>query len=241
MLDDTIKVHQVTHKQLNELGTLEKVYNIQMEFLHSLTDMELNGLSFDQDKANSIISEYTEKSDAINSRLLEIAGEPRLNLSSGQQLSAFLYGGEVKLTWKEWVVQELKVRPESRYYEKKFEETVTLEGVGFVPLPKSQMADERYYSTSKDTISLLKAKTKLQKEVQSLLIEISKYQKIIETLKGAKEDSGLLNKIQMDGKIHPSFNNARTKTGRLSSSDPNGQNMPRGNTSPIKECIISEN
>lgn len=39
--------------------------------------------------------------------------------------------------------------------------------------------------------------------------------------------------------VHPKFNQCVTKTGRLSSSKPNFQNMPRGGTFPVKRAIIS--
>ncbi len=39
--------------------------------------------------------------------------------------------------------------------------------------------------------------------------------------------NGLLEKVKMDGKIHPNFTLTRTVTGRTASSEPNAQNFPR--------------
>jgi DNA polymerase-1 len=45
--------------------------------------------------------------------------------------------------------------------------------------------------------------------------------------------------ISKDGMVHPQFMQCVTSTGRLSSRNPNFQNMPRGNTFPVRECITS--
>lgn len=39
--------------------------------------------------------------------------------------------------------------------------------------------------------------------------------------------------------LHPSFMQCVTATGRLSSRNPNFQNQPRGNTFPVRKCIVS--
>lgn len=57
-------------------------------------------------------------------------------------------------------------------------------------------------------------------EVVPLIIEYRKYSKIISTY-----SQGLLNFINEDGKIHTIYNQALTQTGRLSSSEPNLQNI----------------
>ena len=50
---------------------------------------------------------------------------------------------------------------------------------------------------------------------------------------------GITRGIRDDGLLHANFNQARTKTTRLSSSDPNMQNQPRSNTFPVKKAFIS--
>ena len=42
-----------------------------------------------------------------------------------------------------------------------------------------------------------------------------------------------------DGFLHASFNQCMTKTGRLSSSNPNFQNQPKGNKFPVRKCVVS--
>lgn len=50
---------------------------------------------------------------------------------------------------------------------------------------------------------------------------------------------GIRKSIRSDGLCHPNFNQCVTATGRLSSSGPNWQNQPRGNTFPIRKTIVS--
>ncbi len=42
-----------------------------------------------------------------------------------------------------------------------------------------------------------------------------------------------------DGRLHANFNQCITRTGRLSSSNPNFQNLPSGKLFPIRKCVVS--
>lgn len=50
---------------------------------------------------------------------------------------------------------------------------------------------------------------------------------------------GILNNITRDHVLYTNFNQCITATGRLSSTDPNFQNQPRGKTFPVRRAIIS--
>lgn len=60
----------------------------------------------------------------------------------------------------------------------------------------------------------------------------------ITTDKDGKQ-KGMLTKVQPDGLIHHSLHMVRTVTARLSSADPNLQNLPRGDTSDVKQMFVS--
>lgn len=213
-----------------------KIIDLQNEFTYCLVDMEINGFYFDVDMAEAIIEEYNGLIEFYYNSIKEIVGYDNINLSSNQQLSAILYGGILKLTEMEWVITTFKTKPYSLYSEKSITKEVEYAGLGFKPLPNS-MRKDGYYRTDKDTILKLSAGTRQMRDVKKLLIQYSEAAKASETLRGKSSDKGLLSKIQLDGRIHPKFNQTVTATGRLTSSDPNGQNLPRGNTSPLKRCI----
>ena len=50
---------------------------------------------------------------------------------------------------------------------------------------------------------------------------------------------GILNNLTKDDFLYTNFNQCITATGRLSSTDPNFQNQPRGKTFPVRRAIVS--
>ena len=50
---------------------------------------------------------------------------------------------------------------------------------------------------------------------------------------------GIQTHTRASGFLHAQFNQCTTRTGRLSSSNPNFQNLPRGGTFPVRKCVVS--
>jgi len=204
---------------------LQKVVDLQNEATYVWTEMEENGLYLNKEVARDIIAEHTELANGYRAKVLEgVEHGEHVNLSSSNQLSALLYGGLLKVSWLEWVVMELKIRPESTYKETLLKETIDFKGLGFKP-DKYKRKANGYYKTDKDTIRTLTATTAKQRVLKTLLVKYSKHSKVVSTLQGRKGDKGLLAKVQPDGRIHPSLNQTVAATGRLTSSKPNGQNL----------------
>lgn len=216
---------------------MERLFAVQSEALRVLADIEWNGMYADKAAAEGLIEEFKAKSAYIDRELTEMFGWD-VNLNSGDELSAALFGGTIKRDGVEQYTQTLKNGTVKKKTRKCVVET-KVEGVGFTPPNGSAIKKEGFYSTSKDVITQLGGRKKVHKEIKELLMERSVTKKILETFQNEDGVKGLVNKIEADKCIHPQYNQSVTRTGRLSSSSPNGQNLPRKGTSPIKQIFVS--
>ncbi len=251
-----------------------KCFKLSMEFMDMLSDMEIAGIVFDAKKAEKLITRYKKLANILEGKAKKIlikyinsAAVDEFNLSSGDELSAALYGGEIKRrvkgpkiieknvkvrmpyvftykTGKSVIKNKIREHPgikclrytyKDRYY--------VCKGMGIRPAPRTKLqkttsSGAEYYKVDKDTLNYLTTTTREQKVLIKLLLRVSVINKMLETFKGKTKNSGLLNKIGIDGLLHTNYNQAITATGRLSSNDPNSQNFPRGGTSPVKTCIV---
>ena len=86
-----------------------------------------------------------------------------------------------------------------------------------LPYPKKRKKDETSYSTSRDILD----KVSPYHPIVNKVLEYRMLTKLY-----ANYVVGLLDKIKDDGKVHTIFNQCLTRTGRLSSTEPNLQNIP---------------
>lgn len=86
-----------------------------------------------------------------------------------------------------------------------------------LPYPKKRKKDDTSYSTSKEILDKISA-------FHPIVDKILEYRNLAKLY--ANYAVGLLEEIREDGKIHTIFNQCLTRTGRLSSSKPNLQNIP---------------
>lgn len=215
----TLAVYQRQIPLIKKYG-LSNLLAVHNETQRVLSDIEFNGMHADGDAAVGFSIELSEKLSAIESRLQQLF-DWDVNLSSNDEMSVALFGGTLKRDGEEEVERILKSGKIKKYTRKCVIKT-EMKGAGFKPLPNSETKKEGYYQTSKNIINQLKGRTKVQREILKLLLNRSVTAKALETFTG-KDDGGLkglINKIQSDGCIHPQYNQTVTKTGRLSSKDP---------------------
>ena len=238
---DVQSTYEIYLSQVEEVkgDKIGKVIAIQNEFILSLSDMEVNGLKIDREKGVKLYEETKRNINQLEKQVLDLINNNCINLKSNDHLSAVMYGGVAIFEEKRWVVETLKSKPESKYREKTFKKEVIFPRL-FEPIKGSELKKKGYYSTNKEIIEQLKCKGSTQRKLKTLLLEISKLGKFMETLLGEKEDAGFLNKVELDGCVHTEFFNSFTSTGRLSSRNPNGQNLPRESTSGIKSIIVPQ-
>lgn len=120
-------------------------------------------------------------------------------------------------------------------------------GVVYIPtnvkaglcIPPTEVSDLNSWGFSGDKdrmekITTMTGVSELAKEFATLMVRYNALNTYITSFCG-----GIRRGIRSDNLLHTQFMQAVTKTGRLSSRDPNFQNQPRGKTFPIRRCVVS--
>jgi len=194
--DITLRLAQLLEPKIDEFGVRKLFYDIEMPLVYVLADMEYNGVRIDTEALKETSAIFTDRADAIEHRIYELAGHS-FNISSPRQVGDVLFT-EMKITDK----------------------------------PKKTKTGQ--YVTSEEELQKLASKHEIVQKIldyRGLRKLISTYVDSLPQLVNARTHH-----------IHTSFNQAVTATGRLSSSDPNLQNIPvRGEDGKeIRKCFIPE-
>ena len=233
---DNVVAGHVYGQQVRDLqlaSHLSAIMRIQMGLIQPLAEIEWNGMLVNRETLEQLDDTYTKKVADYNRELRDIAGID-INWSSKQQVSALLFGGDFTVSEREKFLFYYKDHPEiGSWKDRTVDRSVKLVGMGFLPPKGAETAVEGVYSVAEGIIKSLKGRDKKQKRFLQILQERSKAEKLRSTY-----FTGMQSKLVGDY-IHPNMNMTIARNGRLTSSNPNGQNMPRGTTGPVKSIFIS--
>ena len=235
LIGDLVLTEQVYLKQLEDLERrpeLKRLVSLHNQDLLVLEEMEFNGLLYNEEESERLAVEVEDELKVLDGHLYAVHGCDGFNNNSGDHLSSFLYGGTIRIPYREVVgvfkTGERAGQVKERWAEREvhFERLVK-------PLKGSELAKEGYYSTDEATLRSLRG-TKKAKEVIELLLRRAELEKRVSTYyRGLLKLRETMN--WKKGTIHGQLNQCVARTGRLSSSRPNLQNFDGS----IKQLFIS--
>jgi len=116
--------------------------------------------------------------------------------------------------------------------------TKEMAGLGFPPLNKSWVSANGF-AVGKDKLDKLisLARNRDMTDAIDFITDLKRLSAISSYLSSFVE--GINNFVKQDGLLHVTLTQHITSTGRFSGRNPNMQNMPRGNTFPVKRVFIS--
>jgi len=268
---DNVSTLAIYHDQKNELD-IEKPHLRQIITIHNnttpiLSEIESNGMGIDTKGLQGMGQKFKIQLDEMDHNLKTLFRMKDLNLQSKDELSAVLYGGIIKRDCKvpkdkeRWATRKEPYTftykhggTTTKYRTVRFREQYTVQvngtkdikvaGAGFPTDKGMKLKKEGYFKTGIEIIKNLPAGTSVRREIKKELINRAKISKLVSTVLGSEPGKGYMSKIQIDGRMHPQYNQSRTGTGRYSSKDPNGQNFPRskedqdGFLNPLKTIFI---
>ena len=233
----TLQLYEEQVKQIPK--KMERLVKLQNAFVGCLNEIEANGMVVDVPYLKEQTEIYTKLQEELDAKLSlfimdaipELHNIPYM-FTSNDHLSCILYGGTLKYDSTEYVTRYY-VKAPPKTYERACVKDITINGLKFQPIKGSETKKDGYFKTNKDIQLQLKGKSKAQKEFLRIIEEKSRVDKILSTYL-----IGMEKHIYKDNTIHPSFNQALTVTGRLSSNSPNFQNLPRGTTDEVSKRIF---
>jgi DNA polymerase-1 len=174
----TYDLWNITHRELHQEGMLDQFNNVEMPFMHVITDMEEAGFYIDRPALQSIGDEFRAKQQTALDTWNRITNG--VNPNSTPQLVRYLY-----------------------------------DEMGYEP---SRSTDSGAPST--DIMSLTRLLPYDKNGAVKAIVDYRKFDKLVSTYIISFENQ------MLNGILYGKFNQTGTVTGRLSSSDPNLQNIP---------------
>lgn len=226
---NTEKIFKFQFKEASARGMLPLALS-QMDALRATTEMTFNGLKLDVSKLQTIKALYEDDLKTLErdaEAFISSRGMGSIDLSSPQQLGRLLFGGEDTVTERVVVGKYKNGKDKFKTVKKKVKvHGLGLKAISVTPTGKPQV-DEKVL---RNLMNAAHSTTPLYGFLKTLL-KHRELSKLVGTY-----INGLIENLHHDMMLHAQFNHAVTRTGRLSSSNPNLQNQADG---LIKKCFVS--
>lgn len=220
-VDLTYAIYLKQLEQFEANPALYQTFKLKMLDLLVLEEIEWNGQKYNEELCNERAQNIEAQIASLTEKLTSVYPDVPINFNSGDQLSAFLYGGTITEEYKEHVgfyKTGIKAgQPKYSNRERQHQLPRLVE-----PIRGSALKKAGFFATDVATLKKLKGPA-ARKYVEPLLKLSALGQILSNTYRGIPE----INREQYweEGMIHPQFNQVVTATTRLSSSKPNGQNF----------------
>lgn len=210
---------------LENAGLLDLFMNIEMPVLIPTAEMELNGVTVDKEYCKRLSNKYHKQFNLIEEQIQEELHKYDNQIANWRLTEEANYhpkkldkdGNEVEAKSKNEQLQDpIKLSSNTQLA------IFLYDIIGIDPIYKkrSKSEDVKTVSVDKEAIEQIYEKTKLP--ILKLLIDKRKLDKLLGTYVDKIPECTL----EKDGKLHASYNQIGTDTGRYSSNDPNMQNIP---------------
>lgn len=217
----THQIYLAQREHFKGYKDLYKLFQIHCMDLLVLEEMEWNGLKLDKELCAKKSKTINARTKELRTKLHNLFPNVPINWASGDHLSAILYGGTIVETDK----QQIGVYKSGEKIGLPRFQNVEIEHKFdgfFKPLERTALKKEGYWSTDESVLRRLKG-NKVGMQIVESVLELSKLDKLLDYYEGWP--NLVEAKDWPDGEIHGQFNQVVAKTGRLSSSDPNQQNL----------------
>jgi len=220
-------------------------------------EMEYNGFCIDIGKAEEIKHDFEKLVAAAETEVyLAIENnypEPEnFKLNSPMEMAKLLYSREFRTLTPEEIAngvakpkdywkENMKRCKTQKAFDKLVDECFVKLPYGFNVKPIKKFVGVNGFGAGKTVIEALEERGGLSQKAERFITALTDLSRKKTWLD--KNYYGLINEISDDGRIHGSFNQAGTRSGRYSSSQPNLQNLPakhnNGGANNIRQMIVS--
>lgn len=220
--DVTFQLFKIFDKELSTENLSQFFYKIVMPLSKVLLTMELNGIQIDVDYLSDLIKQVEKKKQELYSEFLdskEVRKASKLLVQSASFSLEERYEGLLKsnkMSKKEYVSYHLNklntsFNPNSsKHLQLLFFDIIGLEPIEYTPThaPKLDAASLQKFASECDLAKILLTYRNVEKFLNTFL-------------------QGVQKRISKDGRVRTTYLQFGTVTGRLSSTDPNMQNIPK--------------